>query len=235
MDLAEIKGRHALVTVDYFSGLLTYDALNAETSDAVMKVQQQLQNRKFGLPEKILSDNGPCFRFSDSSRRFCEQLDISHVTSSPYHHQSNGRAEIAVETVERILKKYTSEVDITKALTTYFDTPVNGTLSSLAELFLNRRINTQLSMNMTPVPLTDHEKAAVNGKRSAHPHIESYQNRPRGLIREVTARRRPRQQTQHQSKSDHAQDGWSNQRRSQILYMYIRLYRLDPDAKTLIG
>ena len=90
-------------------------------------------------------------------------------------------------------------------------------------------------MNMTPVPLTDQAKAAVNGKRSAHPDIESYQNRPRGLIREVMARRRPRQQTQHQSRSDHAQDVWSNQQRSQILYMHIRLYRLDPDAKRLIG
>jgi transposase InsO family protein len=78
MDLVELKGRYALITVDYFSGYLTYDALNAQTSEAVIKV---LNNnfRKFGLPEKILSDNGPCFR-SDSFRRFCDQLDISHVT-----------------------------------------------------------------------------------------------------------------------------------------------------------
>jgi transposase InsO family protein len=166
MDLVELKGRYALITVDYFSGYLTYDALNAQTSEAVIKV---LNNnfRKFGLPEKILSDNGPCFR-SDSFRRFCDQLDISHVTSSPYHHQSNGRAERAIQTVERILKKCTSEVDITKALTTYLDTPVNDTLPSPAELFLNRRINTQLSMNMTPVPLTDQEKTGLDDKRSAH-------------------------------------------------------------------
>ena len=61
MDLVEYQGIHGLVTVDYFSGFLTFDILNAQTSDAVIKA---LNNNfgKFGLPEKILSDNGPCFR-----------------------------------------------------------------------------------------------------------------------------------------------------------------------------
>ncbi|CAB4003691.1 Transposon Ty3-G Gag-Pol poly [Paramuricea clavata] len=162
----EFQGRYALVTVDYFSGFLTYDTLKVQTSEAVIKVLNS-NFRKFGLPEKILSDNGPCFR-SESFRRFCEQLDIGHITSSPYHHQSNGRAERAVGIVEHILKKSRSDVAITKALTTYLDTPVSDTLPSPAELFFNRRINTRLSMNMTPVPLTDQQKTGLNDKRSAH-------------------------------------------------------------------
>ena len=166
MDLVEYQGIHGLFTVDYFSGFLTFDILNAQTSDAVIKA---LNNNfgKFGLPEKILSDNGPCFR-SNSFRQFCEQLDIGHVTSSPYHHQSNGRVERAVQTVENILKKSKSNMDITKALTTYLDTPISDTLPSPAELFFNRRINMRLSMNMTPVPLTDQVKSGLSDKRSAH-------------------------------------------------------------------
>ena len=165
MDLVNFRGQHALVTVDYYSGFLTYDTLVDETTEAVTAV---LNNtfRKFGLAEKIISDNGPCFR-SDDFRRFCDQLDIGHVTSSPYHHQSNGRAERAIATIEQILKKSTTNIDITKALITYLDTPVSDTLPSPAELFYSRRISTRLSMAITPAPLADQ---SVNLVKSAQ-HI----------------------------------------------------------------
>ena len=161
INLVDFRGKHALVTVDYFSGFLTYDTLESETTETVTKVLNNIF-RKFGLPEKIISDNGPCFR-SNNFRRFCDQLDIGHVTSSPYYHQSNGRAERAVATIEQILKKSASDIDITKALTTYLDT-----LPSRAELFHNRRINTRLSMAMTPAPLTDQQKTHLSDKCSAH-------------------------------------------------------------------
>ena len=149
MDLVDFRGKHALGTVDYFSGFLTYDTLESETTETVTKLL------------------GSCFR-SNNFRRFCDQLDIGHVTSSPYYHQSNGRAERAVATIEQILKKSASDIDITKALTTYLDTPVSDTLPSPAELFHDRRINTRLSMGMTPAPLTDQQKTHLSDKRSAH-------------------------------------------------------------------
>ena len=123
--------------------------------------------RKFGLPEKIISDNAQCFR-SNNFRRFPDQLDIGHVTSSPCCHESNGRVERAVATIEQILKKSASDIDITKALTTYLDTPVSDTLPSPAELFHNRRMNTRLSMAKTLAPLTDQQKTHLSDKRSAH-------------------------------------------------------------------
>ena len=64
---------------------------------------------KFGLPEKVISDNGPCFS-SNNFRLFWDQLDIGHITSSPHYHQSNGRAERAVSTIEQILKKSASNI-----------------------------------------------------------------------------------------------------------------------------
>ena len=149
MDLVDFRGKHALGTVDYFSGFLTYDTLESETTDTVTKLL------------------GSCFR-SNNFRRFCDQLDIGHVTSSPYYHQSNGRAERAVATIEQILKKSASDIDIAKALTTYLDTPVSDTLPSPAELFQHRRINTRLSMAMTPAPLTDQQNTHLSAKRSAH-------------------------------------------------------------------
>ena len=166
VDLVEFHGEHGLVTIDYLCGFLTFDILNAQKSDAVIKPLKNIFG-KFGLPEKILSDNGPCFR-AGSFQQFFEQLDIGHVTLSPYYHQSNGRVETAVQIVENVLKKNESNVVITKALTTYLDTPVSDTLPSPVELFFNRGINARLSMNFAPVPLTYHLKASLNNKGSAH-------------------------------------------------------------------
>ena len=153
MDLVDFQGQDALVTVDCFSGFLTHDILGSETTDAVSKVLNNIF-RKYELAEKIIFDNGPSFRI-DKFRRFCDQLDIGHITSSPYYHQSDGRAERAFGTDEQILQKSTIDIDITKALATYLDNAVSDTLLSPAELFLDRRINTRLSMAVTPVLLTD--------------------------------------------------------------------------------
>ena len=166
MDLLDYEGRHALVTVDYFSGFLTYDPLRSETSKAVITALNNIY-RKFGLSEKILSDNGPCFK-SEEFENFCHQLDIKHVTSSPHYHESNGRAERAIATIKQILKKSKNDLDITKALIAYNDTPVSHNLPSPAELFLGRGINTRLSMSLSPAPLTADEKMILSDRRSAH-------------------------------------------------------------------
>ena len=153
MDLVQFRRQYALDTVDYYSGFLAYGTLDNETTEATTSALNNIF-RKFGLPEKIIFDNGLWFSSNDF-RCFCDQIDIGHVTSSPHYHQSNGRAERAVATIKQILKKSASNINITKALTTYLDTPVSDTLPSPAELFYNRRIKTRLSTAMTPAPLTD--------------------------------------------------------------------------------
>ena len=45
---------------------------------------------------------------------------------------------------------------------------MSDTLPSPAELFHNRRINTRLSMVITPAPLTDQQKTHLSDRRSAH-------------------------------------------------------------------
>lgn len=50
MDLVEFQGKHGLVTIDYFSGFLTFDILSAQTIDAVIKALNNIFG-KFGHPE----------------------------------------------------------------------------------------------------------------------------------------------------------------------------------------
>ena len=46
----------------------------------------------FGLPSVVVSDNGPCFTSRDF-KKFLQWNGVTHVTSAPYHPQSNGLAE----------------------------------------------------------------------------------------------------------------------------------------------
>ena len=164
--MVQFQCQRAVVTVDYYSAFQTYDNLFSETTEAVTKALNNIF-REFGLPERIISDSGPCFK-SEKARRFCDQLDIGHVTSSPYHHQSNGQAERAIATVEQIRKKTANDTDITKALITYLDRPISDAVQSTAALFYTRPINTRLSISMKPTPLTDQQKANLIDKRSLH-------------------------------------------------------------------
>ena len=91
---------------------------------------------KFGIPELVLSDNGPQF----SSREF-EDYCFTHITSSPYHHQGNGEAERAVQTMKNLPKKST---DPYIALLNYRTTPLLHGYSP-AELMMNRKLRNCVS------------------------------------------------------------------------------------------
>ena len=103
---------------------------------------------KFGLPESIVIDNGPCF-VSAEFKSFLESNGIKHTTSAPYHPASNGLVERAVQTVKRGLKRVTSgsrNTRLAKVLFSYRITPQGTTGISPAELLLNRSPRTRLDL-----------------------------------------------------------------------------------------
>ena len=52
-----------------------------------------------GLPNTIVSDNGPCFT-AHELEQFVKTNGVRHITTSPWHPASNGLAERAVQTVK---------------------------------------------------------------------------------------------------------------------------------------
>lgn len=166
IDLMDFKGQTALATIDFFSGYITYDPLNGESTSSVIKALNH-NFQKFGLVEEIYSDNGPCFR-SAQFNKFCQELEIAHETSSPHYHQAMGRVERAIQTVKQILKKSNDTLDITRGLNAYHDTPITSLLPSPAELFFGRRINTRLGLMVTPSKMTDLQKTQLSTHRAAH-------------------------------------------------------------------
>jgi transposase InsO family protein len=66
---------------------------------------------RFGLPNKIVSDNGPQFR-SEEFIQFCKNNMIRFVTSPSYHPATNGSAENAVKSLKNgILKEVKDKIN----------------------------------------------------------------------------------------------------------------------------
>ena len=59
---------------------------------------------RHGIPQYVMSDNGPQFS-ADVFSTFSNDYGFTHITSSPRFPQSNGETEHAVKTVKALLKK----------------------------------------------------------------------------------------------------------------------------------
>ena len=138
VDLCEKGGKMYMVVVDYYSRYIEIFPLLHTSSSSVIKGLREIFARH-GIPEELVSDNGPQF----SSRVFGEFVNewgITHVSSSPHHPQGNGAAERAVQTAKNII----AQKDYELALLTYRATPVTGLGISPAELAFGRKIRTRL-------------------------------------------------------------------------------------------
>ena len=139
VDLFEWKKAKYLLVVDYYSRFIEIAKLSGESSGEVIKHLKSIMARH-GIPEQIMSDNGPQFAAAEFDR-FSKEYGFSHKTSSPQYPQSNGEAERAVQTVKQLLKK---AEDPYQALLVYRASPLQNGYSP-AELLMSRRLRTTLT------------------------------------------------------------------------------------------
>ena len=103
-DLFILDRENFLITADYFSDFWELDQLPDTLSSTVVTKTKQHFGR-YGIPEKVISDNGPQFR-SQEYTKFAKDWDFTHISTSPYHSQSNGKAESAVKIAKSLLKRH---------------------------------------------------------------------------------------------------------------------------------
>ena len=95
-----------------------------------------------GIPDVLVSDNGPQFA-SREFKEFATQWEFQHVTSSPYHPKSNGKAESAVKVVKGLFKKANRDnKDPWLSLLDYRNTPTAGMQTSPVQHLMSRRTKT---------------------------------------------------------------------------------------------
>uniref|UniRef100_A0A8D2J594 Gypsy retrotransposon integrase-like protein 1 n=1 Tax=Varanus komodoensis TaxID=61221 RepID=A0A8D2J594_VARKO len=157
MDLLSYAGQDFLLIVDHYSDFWEIELLpdlSAETTIRRCKVQFA----HHGLPDWVISDNGPQFA-CEQFRRFSTDWGFVHVTSSPRHPQANGKAESAVKIVKNLFKKSKYDgSDPWKAVLHWRNTPTEGMDSSPAQRLMSRRLKTSLSVAnklLEPCVVTD--------------------------------------------------------------------------------
>ncbi|KAK3782887.1 hypothetical protein RRG08_002516 [Elysia crispata] len=138
MDLFDLHGKTYLLLVDYHSRWPEIRLLDHLTSAAII-VRLKSIFATHGIPEVVMSDNGPQFA-SAEFQKFTREFGFTHTTSSPRYPQANGEAERAVQTVKNLLRKAT---DPYVALLMYRATPLQNGLAP-SELLMGRRLKTKL-------------------------------------------------------------------------------------------
>ena len=103
-----------------------------------------------GLPEEIVSDNGPQF-VAQEMKDFLKLNGIRQCLSSPYHPASNGEAERVVRTFKDAMKICKNEEGsvgekLARFLLGYRTTPHTATGRTPAEILMGRRLRTRLDM-----------------------------------------------------------------------------------------
>ena len=152
-DMFVYKKATYLLVVDYASSYVEIAKLAATTSPDVILHLRSIFARH-GIPETVVSDNGPQYA-SHEFVRFASEEGFIHVTSSPRYPQSNGKAERTVQTVKAILKK---SVDPYGALLAYRTTSLECGYSP-AQLLMCRQLRTSIPvMASTLQPRWDESK-----------------------------------------------------------------------------
>ncbi|XP_064459074.1 uncharacterized protein K02A2.6-like [Ornithodoros turicata] len=153
VDFAYYSQQWFLVLVDAYSKWV--DVLWMSSTTATKTVEKlRTVFATFGLPEVLVSDNGPQF-LSAEFADFLSANGIVHKKIPPYHPASNGAAERLVQTVRKNLLKQMKDEDQLKTtsnivwisfclLTETLPSPTTGKTPS--ELFLSWTPRTRLSL-----------------------------------------------------------------------------------------
>ncbi|XP_042410061.1 uncharacterized protein LOC121999443 [Zingiber officinale] len=101
--LATTQRRFLLVAVDYFSKWVEAEPLARITESAVIKFLWQNIICRFGIPHKLVSDNGRQFQ-GKRIEEWYAGYDITQAFTSVAYPQSNGQAEVTNREIIRGLK-----------------------------------------------------------------------------------------------------------------------------------
>ena len=154
------QGHMFMVVVDAHSKWPEVHLMSSTTTSKTIQVLRGLFSR-YGLPEVLVSDNGPQFTSSEFET-FMKNNGVKHIRSAPFHPATNGLAERFVQTFKHSLKCSKGTISIQHRLDafllSYRNTPHSTTKESPSMLFMHRKLRSRLDL-MKPSVARTVEKA----------------------------------------------------------------------------
>lgn len=142
-----------LTCIDTFSKFAWVEGIKNKTSKSIAHTLQQILCRE-GAPEIISTDNGSEF-VNEDFIILCKRWNITHKTSLPYHHQSQGQIERFNGTMKRTIFKYLTDYDSKRYIDNlqflvyaYNTTTHNTTKRSPFEIFKKKHEQFKILDNM---------------------------------------------------------------------------------------
>ena len=98
-DFFDFDGKKFLLVIDYFSKFIFVEKVTTTTAQSTINKLCNIFATE-GAPATLITDNGPPFN-SAEFKKFCQDWNLEHFTSSPNYPQSDGQAEGAVQTMKQ--------------------------------------------------------------------------------------------------------------------------------------
>ena len=95
------RGKYLLVVVDRYSRYPEVEIIQSTSASTVIRKLNKIF-AAHGIPEILITDNGPPFHSNDFKNYMLEK-GTSHQTSTPYWPQGNAEAERFMRTLSKIL------------------------------------------------------------------------------------------------------------------------------------
>ncbi|XP_032091766.1 uncharacterized protein K02A2.6-like [Thamnophis elegans] len=138
-------GQNFLIVVDAYSRWVELVLMASTMAESTVRALRRLF-ATHGLPDILVSDNGPQFT-ATTFQEFLAEQGIRHAPIAPYHLARNGRAERAVRSAKEALGRMDRgdwQSRVAAYLLSQHSTPCLTTNKSPAELLMGRRLRTSL-------------------------------------------------------------------------------------------
>ena len=146
-DIFHFEEASYLLVVDYTSRFLVVHKLTSMSQH--ITTQCKLIFSKYGWPETLISDNGPCYT-SEVFTNLMGEYNVNHTKSSPHYPQLNGLAEKYVQFVKNLFYKAKEEgKGLFKCLMLYCSTPLSNSLWSSMQILSIRSARSDLPISNT--------------------------------------------------------------------------------------
>ncbi|XP_028393568.1 uncharacterized protein K02A2.6-like [Dendronephthya gigantea] len=172
---------YLLVVIDRYSRFPEVEVVHSTRASAVIPKLDKIF-ATHGIPDEIISDNGPPFNGSDY-KRYLDTLGITPKFSTPLWPQGNAQAERFMQCLRKVLQtaKLQSRPwrqELSRFLLQYRTTPHSSTGVPPSELLFNRKVRGTLPVLYKKIVVNRHNEARER-ERKRQEYNEAYINNRR--------------------------------------------------------